>query len=124
MGYRSDIYVVLTKFDYDDLVQKAKEVKNFDNKYLLSILTNKVQERNGYVLFSASWVKWYDFDNTIKFIDGFLDGHRHVFVRFGEDYCDIECEVTAEDEKGSDDELYDVLRIKRQITSNIFDCDE
>ena len=88
MGYRSQVGFVVP-----DTAPKFEEIEDacFDDVY----------ERDGYRLYAAEWVKWYEDFEIVQAVEKYLDKldeedryEDYVFVRIGEELADV-------DERGS-----------------------
>jgi hypothetical protein len=78
MGYRSEVAFVVPAS-----APRFEEIEDcFD----------KIEERDGYRLYHAAWVKWYDDVPVVQAVNTYLNGltDQHRFIRIGEDYDDVE----------------------------------
>ncbi len=118
MGYVSEVAIALTENHYNQLFEAAKNVKDFDNTWLVSFLSNPKRKETideTYVLITNDWVKWHSSNPEISFIEHFLNNHRHAFIRIGEDYNDNEINIMVDDDEGEDEMFYELIDLKREI---------
>lgn len=124
MGYRSEIAIVLWKPHYDQLVEKAKAVIDFDNSWLMSFLNDAKEKETPdetYVLLYDDWIEWYDYYSGVKFIMDFLSTHRHTFIEIGESDGDITCDIKTSDGEGDDEEFKEIISFERKIDLSFFE---
>ena len=120
MGYYSTVAIALDKSDYNRLARRAKENENvkgtFVEEMILYAESVKTPDET-YMILSRDFVKWYHEFDHVKFIMDFITPIRHSFLRIGEDNF-IEEDIKVEDDRGEDDEFYDILSPSVKI--NVF----
>ena len=82
MGYRSEVSITLQNADFDRLVSEAKAQSKEAVEYL------KYAEFFRNDLFTTmcfDWIKWYEGEEGINFIESFICDIPHAFYRIGED---------------------------------------
>ena len=82
MGYRSEVSITIQNADFDRLVSEAKRQSKEAVEYL------KCAEFFRNDLFTTicfDWIKWYEGEESINFIESFICDIPHVFYRIGED---------------------------------------
>lgn len=123
MGYRSEVAIALTENHYNQLFEAAKNVKDFDNTWLVSFLSNPKRKETmdeTYILITDDWIKWYSACPEISFIEKFLNNHRHAFLRIGEDDNDNEMDIMVDDDEGEDDMFYELIYLRREVDMDFF----
>lgn len=123
MGYRSEVAIALTENHYNQLFEAAKNVKDFDNTWLVSFLSNPKRKETideTYMLITDDWIKWYSSYPEISFIENFLNNHRHAFIRIGEDDNDSEMDIMVDDDEGEDDMFYELIYLRREVNMDFF----
>ncbi|MCL2841454.1 MAG: hypothetical protein FWE05_11880 [Defluviitaleaceae bacterium] len=87
MGYRSDVALALKTADFNMLLKKSKEQR--PDVYDL-IQEAKIFANEDFITIYWEWVKWYDFEPDIAYIEEFKAHTEHQFHKIGENYEDYE----------------------------------
>ena len=119
MGYRSDVRIITSKKEFEEL---NKYVKNYlsktneSNYNLMDDLKFKVENKYS-CYFGWNWVKWYE--NSYPAVDAVMSGLEHLrekdlsfrYSRIGENYDDYETDYhESEKEEEQDFEYPSMLR--------------
>ena len=110
MGYRSEVAIVIRNKDFSALVAKSKS--ECEEAYYL--LKNEVIRQNDkHTTLHFDYVKWYQDDTDVQFIENFIDDISHIFKRIGEDHDDIE-----ERSNDADYEMYECVSFVRSLNTD------
>lgn len=120
MGYRSDVYIAMTKTRYKDMIAEAL-CSDEDGLENLFVHADKIHydDYSNIIAFEIYDIKWYEDYSEVSFIQNFLfdseDGYS--FVRIGEEFEDTEYQSNSGyyDEK----KWYDVFNIYRKVEVNL-----
>ena len=108
MGYRSEVAITLPNKNFMELLAKSKA----ENNYAYELIKDgSIYQTDKFTTMCFDWIKWYEDDEDIKFIEDFIRGVPHVFSRIGEEYDDIE--RIENDIKDYD--IYDCVNIVRNL---------
>lgn len=108
MGYESKVTIVLRKTDCDEMAEK---LLNTCNRKLTDVFKRAgVFETSDetYICLQTDWVKWYEDDEyfpDVNLIMNYIKDVRHSYIRYGENYEDIEFDFKDEDKEGTDGEF-------------------
>lgn len=120
MGYRSDVYIAITKTRYKDMIAEAL-CSDKDNLEDWFVHADEISynDSSNMIIFTIYSVKWYNEYPEVNFIQNFLfdskDGYS--FVRIGEELEDIEYQVDGG--YYEEDRWYNALGIHREIDVNL-----
>ena len=93
MGYRSNVYIAMTKTRYKDMIAEALCSKEDDLEKLF-IYPDKIHydDYSNIIAFEIYDVKWYNEYSEVNFVENFVfnseDGYS--FVRIGEEFEDVD----------------------------------
>lgn len=102
MGYYSEVTITMKEEDCINLFSNlyvpgaANEARNI-MRSADDILVKEMSGGSPVVTFRWSYIKWYDNNPGVAFIMNYLNGVPHRYVRMGEDFGDIDDELSEDD---------------------------
>ena len=90
MGYRSEVAITLYTKDYKTMVKRANTLKDKSIYEFIKEADRFIADENNITTLYWDYIKWYNDDKIIKWIEKFIRNVDSTFIRIGEDNDDNE----------------------------------
>lgn len=98
MGYYSEVAIALKKADWQKMQEEAAAKTDVFGFPFVEMWQEVAERKDGIVVLRFSG-KWYRSYQEIQFVENFLDGVEHEFIRVGEEPGDVETDNSFEDRR-------------------------
>ena len=113
MGYYSDVAIVMREKDYNQMIRRAKALKNSN---VMDLIESAKCYKDGYNrkrrILKWESVKWYEEYSEVRWICKFIENIDCIFIRIGEDLEDTVYDMFGDPYSY---DLYDSAHIERSI---------
>lgn len=96
MGYQSDVAITMRTKDYNNMLKRAKALKDASAYNLINAADIFKADDNTITILNWTCVKWYDWFDSVKWIQKFIQKIDATFICIGEDPNDNEEEYYNE----------------------------
>ena len=113
MGYYSDVAIVMREKDYNQMIRRAKALKNSN---VMDLIELAKCYKDGYSrkrrILKWEGVKWYEEYSDVRWVCKFIENIDCIFIRIGEDLEDNVYDMFGDPYSY---DLYDSAHIERSI---------